>query len=71
MGFLLDPAFWVVVAGVVVYSIWDHATDKRHIRDVLAKNDEMWNDLINQHQQAIAEAYQQGKSFKINIERQP
>lgn len=69
MWFLTDPIFWGLIAVAVGLHLWNKADDKRHIRDLLAKNDEMWNDLIAQHQQAIAEAYQQGKGFQINIDR--
>lgn len=60
----------IIIGGIVVAAfLWSEAGNKRHVRDLLTKNDEMWNDLIAEHQKAIAEAYQQGKGFRINIER--
>lgn len=66
---MFDPTLCAIVAFCAVVCLWDHADQKRHIRDLLNANDKMWNELIIKHQKSIVEAYEQGKPFQINIER--
>ncbi len=69
MWFLHDPIFWALVGFGVLIGLWNKADDKRRIRALLAANDQYWNQLLIKHQKAIAEAYQEGRPFQIDIER--
>lgn len=55
--------------GLGLYLYFEEAADKRRIRQILAENDSMWNDLVNKNQKTIAEAFQEGKPVTFNIER--
>lgn len=55
--------------GLGIYLFFEEQADKRRIKLILAENDRMWNDLINQHQKAIAESYAEGKPVSFTIER--
>jgi hypothetical protein len=69
MQFLLNLTFWLIVAVCVLWSLWDEAQDKRRIRQLLDETDEMWNNLVNEHQKTIAEAFQRGEPVRFNIDR--
>ena len=58
-----------MAVGIGLYVYFDDLADKRYIRKLLAENDRMWSDLVNNNLKAIAEAYQEGKPVAFNIER--
>lgn len=64
----MPPIVWIIL-GVIALFVIDDILAKQHARRLLAENDRMWNELINQHQKEIAEAYREGKPFQINIDR--
>jgi hypothetical protein len=66
---IVMPTIVWIILGVVALFVIDGIAEKRRISRLLADNDRMWNELINTHQQAIAEAYQEGKGFQINVDR--
>jgi hypothetical protein len=56
--------------GLGIYLFFEEQADKRRIRQLLAETDRMWIDLVNKHQKAIAEAFQEGKQVSFTIERE-
>ena len=52
-----------------IYLFFEEQADKRRIKQMLAENDRMWNDLVNKHQKTIAESFQEGKPVTFTIER--
>jgi hypothetical protein len=67
----MEPFYPYIVIAIVVgiYVFFEEQADKRRIKELLAENDRLWNDVINKHQRTIAEAYQQGQPCAFTIER--
>jgi hypothetical protein len=55
--------------GIGLYLYFEDMINKHHIRKVLAENDRMWTDMVNNNLKTIAEAYQDGKPVTFHIER--
>lgn len=61
----LVVALIVGVISLVLDSYWRN----QEIRQAVEANDRFWNELINENQKFISEAYERGEPVRFNIER--
>ncbi len=59
----------LLIGFIVVMEVSEHFDRKRLIKELLVENDQMWNDLIREHQEEIAKAYLDGYPYTFKIKR--